>query len=542
MPFISKANSELLNHVFMPIIEQIGGRILQSLDYSDKIGNEIYISTDWSTHSKTSDEIGDAKLSQQAFRIDANIQLNPMSQKFDTYTFAHSTAHGITNRTVNNTMHSYFDKENRVRVVEMRSPVTIVMNCELILESPELAFQTPQKIFNEHETGSVFHYNDLAFDYPIPKEILQVIYVIWKMDRIKGRPANVKFYDYLMRHSNGMWQIHEHKNKKQYEVVIPSVNLKTLGTLEYADDRPSGMMEGRTPVGFSIPFIYTTQFALPTLSILQFPPMVNNQLVPREYIPAEKTKRFNNMPEVSHFHAVGHYRDEFDPKHSSYIQLPEYDEWIVPFDAPVRIYEQTPVFISSVFVTEDADNYRTVLDFSKDLDEQISFHDIVKEFLYQQGAESVEYDCVYNVAMYKEDRQLVPYADYNFNDDLQCIFNAADLYSRYRVVVSAAINLDKINPKWYDLLKKYYPFLNPSIKFQIKNAIENGHWRDPSLPHVNVGDNGWIYDDRGKPLIHITDHKYPDRSTEYEFCPQTRVFRNIIIPKKAPKLTSGNSR
>lgn len=543
MPLLSQATKELTIHVFDPIIRQLVHRLLDSLSYTDVIGDQIYINTDWSTHSKTSDINNDALLGQQAFRVEANIQLNPTSQKFDFYTFHHTTAYGIGNRTLNNTVPVYLDLDNRVRIIEMRSPVTIVLNCELILKSPELAFQTPQQIFNGHENGAVFNFNDLAYDYPIPKPILSVLYGIWKMDRLKGKPAGKKFYDYLMENSNQGWQVHKHREKEQYEIVVPVFDLQTLSTLEYSDDRPNGVMEDKLPVGFSIPFIYTVQFALPTLSILQFPPVINNQLVPERYIPTDKTSRFNNMPEYRHGRAHELYKKAYGNKFSRYLQTPEYDEWTVPDNAPVKSTGQTPILILGLLVEEDEPDYKTMIDLSQDIDPTFALKDVVKEILYQQGEESLEADSIYNVALYKEDRQLVPYKDYTFNEDLQLTFKAADLFSHYHAVVSVATDINKINPKWYPLLKQYFPLLNDTLRYQIGNAVENGTWKEPNLPdNIYLGPNGWIYDEKGTPLIHITDTTAPyNKGLNNAYHPASRIFRNIIIPRKTSKFTAGSS-
>lgn len=573
MPTLPCAVSELPEHVFRRIIEQLSHRILAQFGYTDVIGDNIYINTDWSTHSETSTIEKNAILSQQAFRVDANIQLNPTSQKWDFYTFHHTTAYGLGQRLLNNTFPVYMDKKNRVRIIEMRSPVTIVMNCSLTFKSVELAYQTPQQIFNSYENGAVIHFNDLAFDYPVPKPIVSVLYGLWKMDRVNGKPAGVGFVSYLRAHSDNKWNFHRHREKDEYEVVVPVFDLKSLATLEYADDRPQGEMEDRLAVGFTIPFIYTVQFAMPTQLILQFPPVFNNQLVPYQYIPRDRQQRFNAMPERHMGYADDAYDKAYSGSYTRCVMCPWYDEWVVPNTSKAFNFNHEPVVVMDLIVEEDTPNYHTVIDLKPDFDPSFKLTDVVKEILYQQGEESVKFDTIYSVALYKEDKLLLGGIDYTFNEDLEVSFNAADLHAHYRLAINAAQRLDKINPKWYGLLKKYFPFLNSALKEQIAHLINTGsgytkgngnhcdcgyhgphghnpvtntgQWWDPSWPpHVQIDNWGNIINtDTGKIIGNISDLAYPKfKGDANAYSADTRVVTNLIVARKTGDTTTGSTR
>lgn len=532
MPLLSQPVTELTQHIFNPVINQIVNRLVSLLGYTDVIGDQIYINTDWSTHTRTSSLSNNVLLGQQTFRCDAHLQMNPTSQKFDFYSFQHTTAYGISNNTLNDSMPVYWDAENRVRIIEMRSPVTIVLNCELQINSAELAFQTPAQLFNSYDNGAVIRFNDLAYDYPIPKPILSVLYGMWKIDRIKGRPANKTFREYIAGHTGERWQYHKHREKTEYELVVPVYDLMTLGTLEYSDDRPQGVMDGKLPISYTIPFIYTIQFAIPTLNILQYPPVCNNQLLPNRLIPQSSVERFNNMAEYRGDTAWQNYSSTFERKPQRYIQMPHYDEWVVPSASPARASSQMPVVIAALLI-DDETTLKTEVDFSGDLDTTVTLQDYVKEILYQQGEASVESDCIYNVALYKEDRQLVPYSDYTFNEDLKLNFTASDLYSHYHVVVSSISDLSKLNPKWYDLLKKFYPFLNPSLKKQIKDMIDSGKWgKFPNGSYLD--DNGNIRDKDGNIISKLTDTT--GGHGDYF---SARIFRYGIIANETGKSPTG---
>ena len=350
--------NELTTHIFFPVVRQLAHRLLERLNLADDIGDSIYINSEWSTHYRTTDYDNNVNVGQQGLRIEFQVQMNPTQQKFECYTFYHTTAYRFGHRTLNALDPIYLDMDNRVRIVQMESPVTISMNCELTLVSADIAYQAPLRIFNGYENGSVHEFNDIAYDYPIPKPIISVLFALWKMDRIKGKPAGIPFFSYIQAHTKNRFSLFKHREKDQYEIVSPVFNLQTLSVLEYSDDKPQGMMENRLPVGFNIPFTYTVQFGSPTMNIMQFPVVYNNQLVPKECIPQDTTSRFNTMREDDQRKAFYMYnKGNYIPTFS--VKLPEYDEWVVPSTVEERTYGHKPIVIAHVIVDESKEDYTT---------------------------------------------------------------------------------------------------------------------------------------------------------------------------------------
>lgn len=471
MPVLTRAVSELTNHIFMPIVTQLSHRILDSLEYSDVVGDQIYINSDWSTHSITSDHNDNANLDQTRFSVEVNVQLNPTSQKWDMYTFHHTTAYGIDSR-IDYNEPIYFDGPNNVKMLEIVSPVSFVLNCELILKSSELAFQTPQQIFNAHENGAIFHFNDLFFDYPLPKPIVSVLLQIWSMDRVSGKEAGIDFITYIKQRSNGGWNVAKHRDLDEYEIVIPVYDLKTLCVLEYSEDRPQGVMEDKLPVAWSIPFVFTVQFSMPTLNILKYPCIINNQLLPSTCIPVDKNVRHNTLPEYHH----GKQDEDYDKMekirpYPAYIQVPWYDDWTLPY-ARFSSVGHTPFLVLDLLVEEDTE--WNIIDLKEDFDETYCLTSLTKEFLYQEGPYAMDIHSPYHITMFRDDKELTPDLDFVFNEDLVLKFKAINKVSRYRIVMSIFTDAYKLNPVWLPLLFKYYFYLGYLSKDSLRNRILNG--------------------------------------------------------------------
>lgn len=545
MPVISCALKELPEHLFRPLLNQLALRILDNLSLTDVVGDKIYINADWSSHSNTGNLEKDAILNQQGLRIDANIQLNPTSQKWDVYTFRHTTAYMVGYHPLHDNYPIYLDEENKVRLVEMRSPITMTLNCKLTIRSADIAFTVPQQIFGEHENGSVFHFTDLAFDYPVPKPIIRVLGQFWKMDRDYGQSAGIRLKDYIMQRCNNTWSFHKHRELNEYELVVPSVNAEALATLEYSDDKPEGVLEGRLPVAWEIPFVYTVQMEMPTQFLFQYPMIYNNQQIPDNCIPKPRNNRINalhgQLPNI----AVDQYNTEFHRTNDAYVHFPYYDDWVPPTNCKLLQEQYLPFLIMAITVDENWSEpdengnkhlKKTVLNLADFNDDTATFTPAVKEILYQQGEYSLLFNSIYNVSLFRDNKQLIEYKDFTFNRDLELSFQPYDLRSQYHLVFSSKNNIEHIYPYWIPLMKKYFVCLNPQLKQQIVASICDGLWHGPSKAeyrngefikpsssnvsnkvikesiypdHVDIDINGNIYDNKGNIISSVQECIWP---------------------------------
>lgn len=549
MPSITCAVAENADHIFQPIMLQLAHRLVDSLDLSSVIGDQIYIETDWSTHSKTSTIEQDAVVQGNQFAVEASVQLNPTSQKWDCYTFQHTTAFGITPQILNNNIPIYYDKENSVRIIEMCSPVTITLNCKVRLQSADLAYRLPQMIYNKYEAGQPAHFNDLMYDYQVPTHILTVLKAIWKLDRIKGEPAGISFYSYLMKNTQNNWQVNTNRNiKDEYEVVVPKVNLCTLGVLDYSEDKPSPVKTDRLSLIYETNFTYTIQFGMPTVDILQFPCVINNQLVPAQYIPFDKHSRWNQMPESRvrkqyEFFIKTDLRPQSDVE---FLRVPYYDDWFLPSYQRPDINKLDLIAILGVLVDEN-ETLSTEVDLADDSDPSFSLQPVVKEFLYQEGADALGTRAPFMLRLYRNDKQLLANSDYTFSDDLILRFNAINLHDQYRVCLFLTTSIYNLDPKWWNLLAKYFVYLPSKLKGMFiafwKNYYGNSDLIGPDgkvYPKgwAVLGPDGWIYiwDPKTKTwqaISSIDKFDCYEKGGKHGSHSGSRVVQNTIIAKRS---------
>lgn len=550
MPIISQAITELQTHIYKPVMDQVCQLILQRLGYDKIIGDRIYINTDFTTHSQTSTIENDAVIGSTAFRVDAQVRANPSSQKWEFYTFHHTAAYGIGNRQLNNSFSTYIDKDNLVRMVELRSPMTIEMNCELSLPTADIAYQVPQELYNAWGTGDIIDYVDLVYDYPVPKVLVNVLHAIWRLDRVGGQPAGVSFGAYIAKHTDGTYGLTVNRsdldNPEKMEMTLRCFNLKALFSLEYSDDRPQAEKQDRMPTAYTISFVATVQFGLPTINILQYPVVITNRSIPKELIPIDRYNRFNRIAERHHGHADEYY-DKYHnhPRFAQASQTPFYDDWRVPSTSFTCKYGKEAAVILHLTVDEN-ENLETVIDLSVLKDPAFGISNFVKEILYQQGEKSMENEAIYTVALFKNDKQLLPYKDFSFNEDLQLKFKARNLYAHYRLVIFAPLNISRIDYHWWGLIQKYFPYFSPSIQEQVEQQLRpGGALHNPKWPDKIVIDtNGNIYDaTTGEYVDNIKNNlDYPKNvGDNYAYNSDARILRSDIRAYISGKSSSGSS-
>lgn len=495
MPTFAKTISALPEHVFFPIIRQVSKRVLKSLSLSEIIGDRIYINTEWSTHSNTSDKTHNARLGEESFRVEANVQLNPSSQKWDTYTFKHTGTYGI--NTFNIDKHFapvYSDSRNEVYIYEMFSPVTITLNCELFLQSADLAFQSPQQIFNNHNNGEVTTLTDLTYTYPIPKHILYILQELWELDRVNGKPAKVGFLDYLKLRVGDAWRVDMNRETGQKQIVKQNYNLQCMTVLEYSEDKPTGVMENKLPVAWTIPFTYTIQFAMPTFNVIQYPVVYDNQLIDLNKVPKDTNNRNNRIHELYVDRGFNIGTDGAKPEWHRTVVIPPEDDWAVRMRNTTSNVPYMPVLIQSL-VLDDEKAKSATENLANLGDDVFKLKPIIKEMIYRQGNDSFKNNVLFAVRVFRDNKELLS-PDCSIDEDLNLTWRVREYYHRYRIVIFLLMNVDYIDFKYVEDLKELFPWLPVPIKQQIMDKIKHpqGPWHDAWLPDdIEIGDDGWIY-------------------------------------------------
>lgn len=521
MPIVSCPIMETLEHVVRPIVEQSAHRLITMLNVEDVIGDSIYINSEFMAKTQTSTLTKNAIVNVDALRVDLSPQINPTSQKWDSiYTFAHTAAYGINRNMMSDSIPIYKDLANNVRVVEIVAPVTLALQCTFQVKSANIAYHLPYELYQTFGVGKLPFYQDLFYDYPIPKAIVHTLYEIYKIDRIYGKPTGITFGDYIGIRTGHVWSVTQNSyHENEWELVQNVRDLQVLTTVEYNDDKPNAEKRGDSPAMWEVPVTMTVQFSAPQIAIMFFPITICNTLVPGECIPTEKVDRYNRLTGHHRWDPVNRYRvEDALTGHNSrvlpnvYAHIPHYDDWVPEGLPPLFKHGQKMILIIGVTLDEDSPRYLTTLDFNTYKDANYYLKPYVYEILVLERNLAVYEDSLITISVFDNHRQLLPGYSVNIKD-LVVQFEGIKLTDQYHVVISICYDLYKLNKYFYFLLDWYYKFFDPVLQKQIDTFIEEGLMKPPytldDVEHGNIfdGDGNWV-GNLNDPTLNRSDNEH----------------------------------
>lgn len=532
MPIVSGTIMEAPEHVFRPVIEQTARRVITSLDMDDVIGDNLYINADFMARTRTSTITKDAIVNVEAMRVDATIQINPTSQKWDVYNFTHTAAYGLNGNTFHDNVPLYEDFNNGVRLVQFQAPVTITMNCMFHVESANVAYHLSYKLYQMFGTGPLPFYQDLIYDFPIPKQVVHVLHEIYKLDRISGKPAGVSFADYVTQRTNNTWAVVRNRyHEELYEVVQNVRDLQVLTTVEYSDEKPNADKHDDSPAVWEIPVVVTVQFGVPQMTLLKFPVVICNQLVPASCIPTDKTARINRLRGVYPWNKLTGYKIEDTWNHHAILpmvpaKIPHYDDWVPTGQSRIFINGQRTIVTIGVLLDETSENYKTVLDFNKFEDPIYNFHPYVLKIIELERHLAIHETSLICISVFENNLPLMPGKDVSINKGV-LTFTGGKLSDQYHVLVSICHDLSRLNDFYYFLLDWFYDYFDYSMRTQIDMMIERGVLKPP----YTMTDDGNIFDGNGNFVGNIDNPTLEDGGIHNGVLIQSRVLGSNIIAK-----------
>lgn len=518
MPILTGVVTELTDHVFYPVARQLSHRLLQIFGLADFIGTNVYVNSDFTSTNYTRDEKRDAIVSHDAFRVEFKPMLNPSSQKWDFYTFKHTTAYGINRRMLEENQPIYDDPLNRVRIIEMRTPVSIQMDCTFEIESADRAYMLPQMIFNRYETGSIIEFNDLFFDYPVPKAIVNILRQIYKQDTNFGYGTGVTFEQYIKRCTQGLWTCTINRDiKHEMEFTIPIRNLKSLGALEFSGDGPEPERDNAATGFYRIPFTYTAQFNLITMCIMQYPVAIANTALPVSCFVTENTSRHNTLDEYQHYRAEHNYENIYHYYPHGCVTVPSYDDWFVPYYGADKRSpwgnSHTPIAILTVLL-DNTDDLTTDIDLSEPVDESFRFEPYILDILRQEGASATDPRALINVHLFRDNICLKANEDFTFDANLHLKFTGVNTYSHYHLVVSIINNSLKLHPSYYYLLVQHFNSINKQLREFVARILVDGVWSSKQYSSKRfpkpwfISRDGYLLDANRELIVKLSESEF----------------------------------
>ena len=465
MPILHSVVSETDIHIVDPVIHQLAHKVIDDLNLTRYIKNNIYIDTGFSAVKTTRDDNHSAILNRNQLKIQAEINITPNNVKWEATNFSHALGPaGMVQRNLSRDYPYIFnDTLNHIEIYQMLLPTYINLNCTLSLMERTLAYEVPSLLYRRYPPGMVFA-REIFYDIPIPKDVFSMLFSLWKHKRYQKED---KFIDYINKYSNGFEFLIHRANTNKNELISKNVIINALVSTEYTDSKPEEVKINKMPLNYEIKFTIGIQFARPDMLVLKYPCVIDNTLLPDSLIvnPAKQESPMESIqgtyPQSSLDWYIRRTKSRYIDR--TLVRFPYYDNWEVPGSSSIIKKNYHPWFISLFLMDEDKEI--TSLELGDVLDEEngYEFHPILKEILKIQGNESFNNGVLFNLSVFSNDTE-VERSTLSMDENLTIYVPCKDLYKERRIVLSELTDIRKLNPKWYPLVREYSGFLNLDLK------------------------------------------------------------------------------
>jgi len=465
VPVLDFKIPETYTHIIDPVVQQVGYALLDDLGLRGYFGDDVYFLTDTQSATNTSSDNHTLNTLNDRCNFTYEFALNPNEMKWDVMSFRHTQAYGTLGIHRRSMVAVFHDKIADVSLQEHQVPCTITMEVALMFQSKEMAANTVTAIISKHHQGTVVQAHDLYFDYPMSTKLIQDLYSIYKL---KYPDKSVQFMDYLKTQSAGAIAYLHNPNLDHIELVVKRAQLSALGVMEYNQNKPEAEQIAQVSNRFHVNFTYTIQFARPDKLTFYAPVVVNNQLIPERLIPTGESTFHPALTGVFPDIPVTLTLQEYYKYSKHVIRFPDYDDFN-PKRCPAVTYGFQH-FLVLGFLLDEAPT--TKINLPTDI-YPLKFHPIAQEIMQYHGRDIFGTNGLFNITVFANDVQVEP-GLVTIDENLVIEVAMESLDKRYHLVLSEATDLNNVDPKYWDLLKKYPDFFGTQILRNIRYLKDIG--------------------------------------------------------------------
>lgn len=417
---LARIVSESMIHIIEPIADQSLRFVIGRLGLSGLM-EEIQIVSDFRDVSKATDDNKNAKLIDYRVRAKLNPSVNPTNNKWDGYKTAIDLGNGNaivrqedvtrkkrpwTGNDFTGRDYSIFhDEDLFVDITEWNVGSTLSMEVKMDFHDLTPAQDALSAIFATFTNGDMVGYVPVQYDYPIPEDIQLVLKKIyWMSDMEKSNEA---YAEWLNKKSIGFLSWNTNRNNINVrELVGLKNNTQALFLIECSQDQPE-VGNNRFTVNFNL----TVQYSRTNRLIMDYPIIINNQLLPFDYVPCTKEERqVNRGPFMWQNSAVNLYwHQQYKRDNPIPAMYPWWDKWELPYHSIIAKKGFRPIFIAAITL-DDVDDPEgvTILDLKDGLP-GYTLRDDLLQMLSELKARALHFAGTYiNVSVFAHDYQVNP--------------------------------------------------------------------------------------------------------------------------------------
>jgi len=451
--------SESMIHIIEPIADQSLRFVLTKLGLMNIMKDNIQIESDFREQKKITDGTNTPQV--VGYRTVAKLlpSVNPHNNKWEGYKTVVDLGNGNaivrqgdvhynkkpwTGKDITGRDFSIFhDNDLYVDITEWNVGSSLAMEVRMDFNDLTNAQDALAAIFATFTNGDMVGYIPIQYEYPIPVDIQYIMKQIFRMS--STNTTNDSYAAWIKEKSGGTigWNVNRNDLNTK-ELVGKKNNIQALYLIECTQDQPE--------VGnsrFTVTFTLTVQYSRTNRLIIDYPIIVNNQLLDFDYVSVpEIYRKVNRGPFQWQNSAVDAYwRSQFKPTNPVPIMYPWWDKWWLPEDSILVVKGYQPIFIAAVTLDDISNpNGVTVLDLVEGLPGYKLSQDLID--LLQASKRKVLgfVDTYVNVSVFAHDYQVNPnLLDFNGR---YLTLKSRQLSSIYRLVISIdpyPVNMQGLN-------------------------------------------------------------------------------------------------
>jgi hypothetical protein len=564
MPLMYKPIPEITTHILDPIVEQLIFRILKRCNLIDVFKESIFIKPGYTAVSETNDLDNKTLLYRNMFKCDVAYNMNPLNTKWTVASQEHLTHYGISPIINNRRYPILYDPHTQIRMYEIGNPKSMLLSCSMTFTDREIAYSTIETLTSIYGNGDEIYSTNFYFDFPLPQEILFVLFYLYKEQNLK---LSFKEYVEIYADSNyGSFSTLKSRENHNQELVIQRNNVYTIYQIEFQDEKPSEDSNNQSTSSYTVPFQLTTQFNCPSKIFLQYPVMINNKEVSAHFIPLG----YSEFPRAADGKFTQDAIENLRPSIHNYINInqygkdpliiPFYDDWRIPIRSPLYKAGFTPFLI----ITFTLDNEeQTLLEITKPLDPEvgIALRPEVIKILQFQKEYSFTLHSLINVSIFSNNHLLDPnHSKLLDNGDIETYCRLR--FRVHHLVLSFARNENKLTRElnWVEVFKnkeydkffedalgpipeiqEFKPLIPTEEEKEEEKPTEPDDTQPPTPPDDGEPDPPVLGVETSKEEVPITEktagEEWAHGTFTYNRFFILRTFHADIIPTRATKST-----
>ncbi len=353
MPLLTAIVPEVVNHIYEPIANQVIFKLLDDAGIRDTFENNIMIRSRFQQPSVSRTKANTPRLKVNYLSCVINPAIDPRDLNFNQLTPSDLNGYFVTQRDILRNRPVFFDLETETIMTEQIIPAQVDIEMSFNYNNFTMASDAYMRIMSLYFNGDGITSVPVLYDYQIPSDILKTMYAISRLNNVS--PA--QFVGYLDYWSNSGITLNstQYLQRPAFEAIVQK-SIDGLPVNIAFGAKPEDSDRNDRFIKFDITL--TVSFGRPNSIYLQYPIVVNNQLVPEEYLYLQKGVHY--LPLAQPTHELVAYNNYDQTNKSLYpkidkVHVPWYDDWTPPKSSLLIQQGYTPFLIEVVTLDEKLD-------------------------------------------------------------------------------------------------------------------------------------------------------------------------------------------